>query len=218
MKRPERPDFPEPRRVDKVDVLLPVVRGQWRMEPWTRTTRHSWQEHADRFVLFTTAAAHLLGGLDEAFLDDCSRNSNREIVVYHRLFPFPLFEGLEAPNGDRDWNHALMIARKEDWPFVEEIVTTIRVGDPDSGSVTRYELPTVSVPDPWVLEKRGSTADDVPEVPVRAATVHNVLFSTAWEGGQDRRQRLVFRKPNPLDVLAAEAYQRGHKWKEAKNQ
>ncbi len=104
-------------------------------------------ELAGEFAFFTPAVLYLYGGLTDEPLGDFRQTYGGPADVYHYRFPHRLFSGLDAPCGDREWNHALWAVRRHVWPALRDFYLSIMVLDPVARTASQVAYTDVEVLD-----------------------------------------------------------------------
>lgn len=107
------------------------------------------------YSFFTPAALYLHGMFSDAPLIEHVAALGRDLPLYYHRFARPLFRGLEARDGDADWNAALWAVRWEDWPGLLDHLCGLTVVDPARGRVVRYGQQLFDVADPLVVDRTG---------------------------------------------------------------
>lgn len=108
-------------------------------------------ELAEDFAFFTPAVLYLHAGVTDEPLGDFRQQFGQPADVYHFRFPHRLFAGLDAPCGDREWNHALWAVRRHVWPALLDFYLSIVMLDPVARTAAQVACTEVEVADSLAL-------------------------------------------------------------------
>ncbi len=140
---------------------------------------------ADEYAFFTPAALYLYGEFYDGPLIDFMCGLGREVRLCYRK---PIFRGLEAGNGDADWNHALWAVRREDYQALADFIVSLTFMVTEEGKVLRFGEQPLMVLDPLALDRSVLWRADLPSVAlvgfgVSMATRAGGGFQVAFRGG-----------------------------------
>jgi hypothetical protein len=156
-------------------------------DPLGRVVKHELRTGAARtlgdlageYHFFTPAVVYLNDLVGDWPLIDLMYELRRDVPFYYKKFRWPLFRGLETPDGDVDWNHALWAVRVGDWRPFFDFYCSVAARDRDR--VRRIAAQTLAVLDPLAAEH--VITGDVPAVTVTAFGIDGSDCVIAFEPG-----------------------------------
>lgn len=98
-------------------------------------------------------------------------------------FGKPIFQGLNAPNGDRAWNHVLYGMPKEHWEKFLAFMGSLAFHDRELDLLTRLREQRIIVADPLYFEKAVILPDRCPTVAITAFVLDTNKGSTYFKTG-----------------------------------
>lgn len=137
----------------------------------------------ERFAFFTPAILYLWGRFDEALLFHFLELQGCRVDLFHTRFTRPLFQGLEAPNGDADWNRVLWAVERPFWKPLEDHLLAAVCTDRREKMVFRYASQDLTVADPLFLDRCLLAPPRVPVMPITAFGVKCNRYTVALEPG-----------------------------------
>lgn len=172
----------------------------------------SLQVMTEEYTFFTPAILYLLGLTTDAPLIDFQFEKRCNVDFYYRKFAHPIFRGLETPDGDSDWNHALWAVRKEVWQDFYDFYSSLAFTDGQRRYVTHMASQVIDVVDPLAMARAGLILNQVPTCIVTAFGANGNTLRAAFEIGVSPlldRPRLRFYAPSPAMVVFADALYTG---------
>lgn len=111
------------------------------------------------YEFFTPAILYRFGLITDAPLIDFLEEYRKPVKFFFHRFSSALWSGLELPNGDQDWNHALWALNREHWlPFLD-FTLSMAVTMADRDMSFNIALQTLSILDPLSIERKGMALD-----------------------------------------------------------
>jgi len=135
----------------------------------------------DRFVFFTIAIPYLWGGFRERVLIDFIASQQQPVGFYHKKFDRPLFRGLNAPNGDTDWNHVLWATEIENWEAFEAHICSTVLSSREQQTVVKYPAQELVMLDPLFAERHPVLPSQLPVVTIQAFAAKTNTHTVAFE-------------------------------------
>lgn len=184
-------------------------------------------ELAGDYAFFTPAVLYLHGRFRDAPLADFVYTVAPDCKFYYKKFRRALFRGLDAPNGDVDWNFALWAVPRHHWDAFSAWMVGITLTYEDTREVAGIGEQILEVADPIAAELATVWHPGTPAVTVAAFGINGSRFRAGFVPGENVLMdppRLEFFRPeggmkvfadalytgsNPLD---ARAY---HRWRES---
>lgn len=135
----------------------------------------------ERYAFFSPAILYLWGRFTDAVLIDFLETIQRRVEFYHYKFNLPLFQNLNAYNGDPSWNHVLWAVEKEFWPqFIDHLCAAV-LTDSIQGHVYRIGYQEFQIVDPLCLDRSMILSASLPLVTIGAFGVVCDKFSAALD-------------------------------------
>jgi len=172
------------------------------------------------FVFFTPAILYLHGGFRDAPFADLMYMSGTEIKLHYRNFAKPIFTGLEAHNGNPDWNYVLWAVQKEHWKTLSDWLVSITLSYSRLGEVAGIGEQSLDITDPLAEERILVYHGQLRRTSVYAFGLNGSKFKAYFKQSTEPhiRPKLVFADPaedmryfaaalhqglNPVDVRTA---------------
>ena len=160
------------------------------------------------YRFFTPAILYRFGGITDNVWVQLMAELGRDVTLMFRKFDQPLFRGLETPNGDHDWNHALWAVKVEDWDIVENYLISVTFMDQESRRLHKIGAQDVRIVDPLNFDRRRVIHADSPFMDVVVFGINGNLGRIAFQL-QDRldveRPKVHRFPPDPKVVRFADA-------------
>lgn len=106
-----------------------------------------------RYQFFTPAPLYLYAGLSDRTWAQMMQEANRDITLMFHRFKYSIFRGLDAPNGDKDWNRVLWAATKEDFEVIETYLLSLTSVDQTNKRVIKVGAQDVLITDPLAVDQ-----------------------------------------------------------------
>lgn len=166
----------------------------------------------EEWAFFTPASMYLHGSfMDGPLVDFCwERSINARF--YHRKFQRSIFRGLEASDGDADWNNVLWAIAKEHAEPFYQFLLSVTMSFTDEKWYVQFAQQDFKIVDPLALEKATVLRTDLPKLSVSAFCVNSNKVRTVFDVAADPLRyppRLCRIRPDPEVVVAANALYEG---------
>lgn len=105
-----------------------------------------------RYQFFTPAPLYLYAGLSDRTWAQMMQEAHRDIVLMFHRFKYSIFRGLNAPNGNDDWNKVLWAATKEDFETIETYLLSLTTVDQKNKRIIKVGAQDVLITDPLAVD------------------------------------------------------------------
>lgn len=165
-----------------------IARGRYEApKHWMNFGKGERLSQFDRYVFFTPAPLYIHGQFDDRPLVDFLAQTKKVAHFMHHLFDKPIFEGLDTPNGNKDWNRALWAMEADAWPEFESFMLAVTPFDLARRSVWRVGAQDLDVLDPLWASKHAVVAADAPVARVVALGVDGTEGQIGFQAPADPR-------------------------------
>lgn len=156
----------------------------------------------ERFAFFTPAIPYLWGRFSDQLLFHFLELQGCRVDFFHMKFSRPLFQGMDAPNGDQDWNHVLWAVEQHFWkPFEDHILASVCTDSPQQ-IVIRYGAQDLLINDPLAVERQ-IIVTTACQVPVTVFGVRSNRGTVAIKEVPGLRPQVVWHEPDKQCSLYA---------------
>lgn len=163
-------------------------------------------ELAQDYAFFTPAILYLHGLMTDDPLVDFLYSYQQNVEFYFHKFNRRIFAGLEAKDGDGDWNYAIWAVRREHWEAFKSFYLTVAVAVPESNYVNKIGRQVLHVLDPLAVDKTSIITGRFPIVEIDAFGIDGSLYRLAFEEGINPLTNIPrLRKYPPTQTMVAYA-------------
>lgn len=118
-----------------------------------------------QYRFFTPALLYLFGCMtDEPLLQFMEEQPHCK--YFHYRFKQPIFNGLDASNGDHEWNYVLWAMDADLYPLFENFMLATVTVDRQLKRVYKVGAQDLLLPDPLYMDKQKLILEDAPLLPV----------------------------------------------------
>lgn len=165
----------------------------------------------EEYAFFTPAILYLHAGFTDAPLIDAVWEMREDIPLFHRKFQQPIFRGLQASNGDEDWNYVLWAVQLPYWKYMHDFIASLTLAHADTQSLIRVGAQEFQIPDPLAIERAGYLLPTTPLLTIRSFGINGNKFRAGLVPGLRPFDPLILRFFPPEEDIRvfAEAYYKG---------
>lgn len=165
----------------------------------------------DYYQFFTPSPIYLYGRFFDGPILDYMDSVNPGLQLGHHRFKRQIFDGMEALNGDPDWNFVLWGILKNEWETFLNFLLSVTITDQESKTVYRTGCHDLSIVDPLFADVNLLTSQP-PRLDIKVLGVDGSRYAVAVEGSDDlrRRPRLKFHPPQKPTLAFAVSLFKGH--------
>jgi len=124
------------------------------------------------YQFFTPAPLYLYGGLTDHVWVQFMQETNRVLHLMFHRFEYSIFRGLEAPNGDSDWNKVLWAVTRDEFETLESYLLSLVFMDQPNRRVHKIGAQDLLITDPLFVDKRKLSDPNAPPLSVVALGVN----------------------------------------------
>lgn len=164
----------------------------------------------EQYRFFSPALPYLHGRFNDDYLLDFMRGYPAEVRLMWHKFSKPLFRGMQAPDGDREWNFGLWAVEADVYPALESFLLSVSLIDSDRKVTYRLGAQDVLIADPLRVDKRGGVI--AANIPLLSVVVFGVdasyrRISVYWDDKQPTASlpEVRFNAPSERAVAFAKA-------------
>jgi len=164
------------------------------------------------YRFFTLAIPYLYGRFTDQpladFLSSCGGNPH---LMYYR-FERRIFDGLDAPDGDSEWNYVLFGIEREMYQALEEFILSVVLVDHPARQVFRIGAQDVTILDPLWHDRHPADMDKATAVEIVSFGLDATKWRLALQAASDwKSSRPALRSwpPDPTTLRYGEALFRG---------
>ena len=133
------------------------------------------------YQFFTPAPLYLYGGLTDHTWTQLMQEANRDITLMFYKFDSHVFRGLDAANGDKDWNHALWAVTKDDWALIEPYLLSLVFMDKPKKQVHKIGAQDLQILDPLYIDTKKIVSPSTPRIDIVAFGVNGNKRCVAFD-------------------------------------
>jgi hypothetical protein len=181
---------------------------------------------AEEYAFFTPAVLYMYGQFYDGPLVDLMYERQENIPLYYKKFHRPIFRGLETPDGDTSWNHAMWAVRRDHLPILADFIIGITFVVHESRQVIRFGEHFLTIADPLAMDRAVVYDPRLPRLSIRVFGVNGSRFRAALKQGKsalmdpptlqfydsDETMKLfadaTFNGRNPLEAQSTVAFSR----------
>jgi len=105
------------------------------------------------YQFFTPAILYLLGGFQDQSWAQMMLDLDQDLTLMFHRFDRPVFSGITAPDGDKEWNYVLWATTQEEWQSIESYLLSMVFMDKPNRRMHKVGAQDVTVYDPLHLQK-----------------------------------------------------------------
>ena len=158
------------------------------------------------YALFTPAILYLHGGFTDAPLADLV-HAVPGLKFYYKKFTYPMFQGLDAVNGNRDWNFALWLIERPLWKAVEDWMISITLAYSEDGEVAGIGLQPLNVIDALAVHHDAGLWTSPLDVPVMAFGLNGSKVKLGFDVSFDPPKLRAFPPGKTMRAFAHALYE-----------